>query len=117
KLPKLANSHLYKQSGNSVTVPVIERIATNIANAMNKNTDYQELPNPLNGEKYAMIYLDIHGRYSGESYVVEYLSSFEEVEKFIEENVTALQPFLSNEEYIKLVKKGQSGKFYMYVEL
>ncbi|MDB8541223.1 DNA (cytosine-5-)-methyltransferase [Turicibacter sanguinis] len=35
KLPeKLAISHLYKQSGNSVTVTVIERIATNILNAL-----------------------------------------------------------------------------------
>ena len=30
KLPKLANSHLYKQAGNSVSVPVIQRIAENI---------------------------------------------------------------------------------------
>lgn len=30
KLPKLANSHLYKQAGNSVSVTVIERIANEI---------------------------------------------------------------------------------------
>lgn len=30
KLPELANSNLYKQIGNSVTVPVIKRIAVNI---------------------------------------------------------------------------------------
>ncbi|MBL4744836.1 MAG: DNA (cytosine-5-)-methyltransferase [Flavobacteriaceae bacterium] len=35
KLPALANSHLYKQAGNSVSVPVIERIAVNILKAMN----------------------------------------------------------------------------------
>lgn len=29
-LPKLANSHLYKQAGNSVSVPVIERLAKSI---------------------------------------------------------------------------------------
>lgn len=29
-LPKIANSHLYKQAGNSVVVPVINRIAENI---------------------------------------------------------------------------------------
>ncbi|HPT73068.1 MAG TPA: DNA cytosine methyltransferase [Candidatus Cloacimonadota bacterium] len=33
-LPKLANSHLYKQIGNSVTVPVIERIAHEIVSAL-----------------------------------------------------------------------------------
>ena len=30
----MANSHIYKQAGNSVTVPVIERIANNIIKAM-----------------------------------------------------------------------------------
>ena len=30
KLPELANSHLYKQAGNSVVVPVVNRIAQNI---------------------------------------------------------------------------------------
>lgn len=34
KLPQLANSHLYKQAGNSVVVPVIERIAINIRKAL-----------------------------------------------------------------------------------
>lgn len=34
KLPKIADSKLYKQAGNSVSVPVIERIANNIAEAM-----------------------------------------------------------------------------------
>jgi DNA (cytosine-5)-methyltransferase 1 len=30
KLPNIANSHLYKQAGNSVSVPVIEAISKNI---------------------------------------------------------------------------------------
>jgi DNA (cytosine-5)-methyltransferase 1 len=34
KLPDLANSHLYKQAGNSVTVPLIEKIAKNIEKAL-----------------------------------------------------------------------------------
>lgn len=36
KLPEdISISHLYKQAGNSVVVPVIERIATNISSALN----------------------------------------------------------------------------------
>lgn len=35
KLPKIAKSHLYKQAGNSVSVPVIERLAENILKATN----------------------------------------------------------------------------------
>lgn len=37
-LPDLAMSHLYKQAGNSVVVPVIKRIARNIADAINHDT-------------------------------------------------------------------------------
>jgi len=36
KLPNIADSHLYKQFGNSVSVPVIERIAENIKSALTK---------------------------------------------------------------------------------
>lgn len=39
KLPELANSHLYKQAGNSVVVPVIQRIAENIKAAMLKTDE------------------------------------------------------------------------------
>ena len=34
KLPKIANSNLYKQFGNSVSVPVVKRIAENIKKAL-----------------------------------------------------------------------------------
>lgn len=40
-LPDIADSHLYKQAGNSVVVPVIKRIADNIMNAL-KKTDEEE---------------------------------------------------------------------------
>ena len=35
QLPEMANSHLYKQAGNSVAVPVVKRIADEIAKALN----------------------------------------------------------------------------------
>lgn len=42
KLPKdMAQTHLYKQAGNSVVVPVIKRIAEQIANAI-EETDNEE---------------------------------------------------------------------------
>ena len=34
KLPKIADSHLYKQFGNSVSIPVIKRIARNMKSAL-----------------------------------------------------------------------------------
>ena len=36
KFPNLADSHLYKQFGNSVSIPVIERIAQNMNLALMK---------------------------------------------------------------------------------
>ncbi|BAM48017.1 hypothetical protein AXY_18850 [Amphibacillus xylanus NBRC 15112] len=43
KLPDLAVSHLYKQAGNSVVVPVIKRIAEQILLALEETkTDYNE---------------------------------------------------------------------------
>lgn len=44
KLPEnLANSHLYKQAGNSVVVPVVQRIAENIKKALDENKDYKKV--------------------------------------------------------------------------
>nr|WP_323874116.1 DNA cytosine methyltransferase [Priestia megaterium] len=43
RLPEnMANSHLYKQSGNSVTVPVIRRIATNIIKVLDGEKNVQD---------------------------------------------------------------------------
>lgn len=39
KLPDLAQSHLYKQAGNSVCVPLIKRLAIEIKNAIDKTED------------------------------------------------------------------------------
>ena len=35
KLPEISNVHLYKQAGNSVVVPVINRIAQSIVDSIN----------------------------------------------------------------------------------
>ena len=37
----VANSHLYKQAGNSVVVPVIRRIANSIISAINLEHSFQ----------------------------------------------------------------------------
>jgi DNA (cytosine-5)-methyltransferase 1 len=52
KLPKdMAISHLYKQAGNAVVVPVIERIAKNISAAINN----QQLPSTKDEQKLALL--------------------------------------------------------------
>ena len=46
KIPeKMANSHLYKQAGNSVSVPVIKRLAINIIVALNTVYDKKGIEN------------------------------------------------------------------------
>ena len=41
KLPEIAISHLYKQTGNSVSVPVIERLAKQIMNQLTNKIEEQ----------------------------------------------------------------------------
>jgi DNA (cytosine-5)-methyltransferase 1 len=41
-LPNLSISHLYKQAGNSVSVPVIQRLAVNILKTLNNDLEYFE---------------------------------------------------------------------------
>lgn len=43
EFPEMANSHKYKQAGNSVSVPVVKRIAQNIISAMNDAGDDVDL--------------------------------------------------------------------------
>lgn len=41
RLPDIANSHLYKQAGNSVSVPVITKLATELAEVLQKKAPRQ----------------------------------------------------------------------------
>lgn len=111
KLPDIANGQLYKQAGNSVTVPVIRRIADNIAKALDENVSSN---NKLKRDRFALIYSDIDSRYRGESFVEKYSSSISELKEII--NKTDI-PLLTDEEYLKLVQKKKATKFYMIEEV
>lgn len=116
-LPEIANSHLYKQSGNSVMVPVIKRIAEKIYEAINYTpTEENQFKLEKNGEKYAAIFINMLGRKSGTSYVIKYLSNIQEVTKFKTDNDYNL-PFLNTEEYIDFITKKKTGNFIMIKEL
>lgn len=111
KLPDIANGQLYKQAGNSVVVPVINRIANNIV----KSLTYDEKEPEVNStKKYALIYSDIDGRSAGTSYVEKYSNSTSELKKYIKNN---LIPLISDQEYFKLIQKNKSSKFYMIKEV
>lgn len=112
KLPEdEANGQLYKQAGNSVVVPVINRIAEKICKAIDRC-------NPAESKqqegKYALIYSDIDSRFEGQSYVQCYSDSVEELQDIAESSDTLL---LTDEEYLKLIQKKKSAKFYMIEEV
>lgn len=114
KLPEITDSHLYKQAGNSVVVPVIKRIAENIALALDMAGDRQGDQDTMDGP-YAVTYTVLHGKFEGESYVVDLASTYQEAEEKahqLRENI----PLLSDEEYLALIKKRASLEFYSIVQ-
>ena len=111
KLPQdMANGQLYKQAGNSVVVPVIKRIAKRIAKSLDENPAFEDVSLDLARGSYALIYVNVNGRYDGYSYVEAYFDDEKDVEEYIKDQRLKL---LSDEEYLKLVQKGKSDTFYM----
>lgn len=110
KLPTISNGQLYKQAGNSVVVPVIKRIAENIAYALNMVTDEEAISySKEDVNSNVLIYVDMKSRFEGESYVKVSYSKEEEVKEFI--NKTDLS-IISDEEYLGLVRKNCAKRFY-----
>lgn len=109
KIPKnVSNGQLYKQAGNSVVVPVIKRIATNIAKALNESNGKSQLNRDGN---IAIIYTKMNGQFEGQSYVKEFVDSYEQAVSTIDSYEDSLS-ILSDEEYLKLVKKKGTLEFY-----
>lgn len=109
KIPEnVSNGQLYKQAGNSVVVPVIKRIATNISKALNKSNGKSQLNRD---GKIAIIYTKMNGQFEGQSYVKEFVDSYEQAVSTIDSYEDSLS-ILSDEEYLKLVKKKGTLEFY-----
>ncbi|MDF8375171.1 DNA cytosine methyltransferase [Weissella paramesenteroides] len=108
KLPKISNGQLYKQAGNSVVVPVVKRIAQNIADSL--NGDHKEVPSIKETGKYALIYSALDSRFEGESFVEKYSDSYEELKRLVNESGI---PFITDDEYLNLVQKKKSATFYL----
>lgn len=114
KLPdNVSNGQLYKQAGNSVSVPVIHRIAEQITTALNKVNIHLPKPSFNNGE-YALIYVNINGKFKGESYLINRFSSKQDAKKFADNNHYSI---MSDNEYFKIVNKKQNASFYMIEKL
>lgn len=109
KLPDgLANSHLYKQAGNSVVVPVINRIAENIAKAMNLA---QFAEKDTRKDNVAIIYTKMNGPFEGESYVRDFVHDHNQAISVIETYNDGLG-VLIDDDYLRLVKKRGKLEFY-----
>ncbi|MEQ7314372.1 MULTISPECIES: DNA cytosine methyltransferase [Enterococcus] len=108
KLPNISNGQLYKQAGNSVVVPVIQRIAEKIDEALEKS---DELIKVIPNGKYAIMHTIMDGRFSGRSELVRTVNSEQELKKFEEEhNIT----FMSRDEYLRNVQKNRQMDFYNF---
>ncbi|WP_247906917.1 DNA cytosine methyltransferase [Streptococcus anginosus] len=112
KMPKgISNGQLYKQAGNSVVVPVIKRIAENIADALKNSNGKSQLNR--NG-KVAIIYTKMNGQFEGESYVKEFAEGYDNAIKIIDSYGDGLG-ILSDAEYLKLIKRKGNLEFYSIV--
>lgn len=108
-LPKnVSDGQLYKQAGNSVVVPVIKRIATRIAKALNQN----KLINELYGNgNCAIIYVNLKNQFEGQSHIINFSDSIEESIQFLHSQYN--NPLiLSDDEYSKVLKTKKQIEFF-----
>lgn len=115
KLPELAKSHLYKQAGNSVVVPVIRRIADQIQEVLNQ-VQVSEKVSINNDANYAIVYTDLHSVFSGRSYCYAFANTMDEVDRILFEKTDNI-PVIGDEDYIRLVKNKKTMEFYSIVTL
>lgn len=116
KLPDISNAQLYKQAGNSVVVPVINRIAENIVDVLNENKVEESVTeyDLFNSGRYALLFVKVNGRNEGTSYVERYSDNYDALVEYAENKDMKL---LSDEEYLKLIQKKKEETFYMIEEV
>lgn len=116
KLPDISNAQLYKQAGNSVVVPVINRIAENIVDVLNANKVEESVTeyNLFNSGRYALLFVKVNGRNEGTSYVERCSDNYDALVEYAENKDMKL---LSDEEYLKLIQKKKEETFYMIEEV
>ena len=111
KLPEgVSNGQLYKQAGNSVVVPVIKRIAENVAKALNKGIGKSHYNRSGN---IAIIYIKMNGQFEGESYVKDFVNNEAEAYKKIYEEYDGNLEVITDEQYRSLIRNKKSKEFYM----
>src|SRR5699024_7327911 len=85
KLPEIADSHLYKQAGNRLVIPVVERIAKAIELAIENTSSKKE----ETLKEYAVTYTNMIGSNVGKSYVIKNFNTLAKAQQFVKEsNIT-----------------------------
>lgn len=108
KLPDISNGQLYKQAGNSVVVPVIQRIAEKINEALGRDIDFDH--GILEG-KYSIMHTKMDGRFSGQSELVSAVDSMYELDQFGKKHNIK---FTSHKEYMNNLQKNREMDFYNF---
>ena len=91
-----------------MVVPVIKRIAENVAKALNESQGQSQLDR---SGKFAIIYTKMNGQFEGQSYVKDFADSYDQALEKIKSYDDGLA-VLSGEDYLKLVKKRGNLEFY-----
>ncbi|OFI48525.1 DNA (cytosine-5-)-methyltransferase [Floricoccus tropicus] len=110
KLPSIANSHLYKQAGNSVVVPVIKRIAENIAKSL-EISDSEYKAKLVDDGSFHIMHTKMNGKFEGESELIYIAKNEIDLENFRKENNIH---FILENEYINGLSKNKKMDFYSY---
>lgn len=106
---KMSNASLYKQAGNSVVVPVIARIASQIETALGQAVTNGPLP--TSDGKFLLIKLTMANRLAGTSEIVSYGDTKSELEKLLPENGV----LYDDDMFFEAIRKGKTAEFYMIV--
>jgi len=113
----VSNGQLYKQAGNSVVVPVIERIAQNIWNSLETIPEQVErIPKiPSNENSYLIMRTVMDGHFSGKSELVDIIPGTREMLEQYQINHGI--EFIAHNEYIRIIKNLHGNRhleFYSY---
>lgn len=105
-----SDGQLYKQAGNSVSIPVIKRIASNINEALNHSKGKKI---ELLDKRFSVIYTKMFGHHVGESYKIIDFNTEQELNDYVK---TVKLPIITNYEYYELVRKKREQEFLMIVD-
>ncbi|MCP8856872.1 DNA cytosine methyltransferase [Latilactobacillus fuchuensis] len=105
-----ANGPLYKQAGNSVSIPVITRIAEQILKVSASSNIKNKLPQT--NDKFAILKTTMIGRMEGSSYPIDFFNSTEEAKNYIDNSkkLSNLELY-TDEEFFNVVNKNKQSTF------